>query len=274
MGAGVRGIAASQEHEDGDFDFALGGVESLIDGFEFGSGRLNDDATSPISQLLVVGSQIDHEVAERLPEPDHADRGDCVEDDLLSGAGFEAGRTGDDLCPDQDFDGMVDVAAENRVGIADDSDGECPELPGPTNGADRVGSAAGSGDRYDRVPLNHFELIYIVSAGRRVIFHRFPWREESVEAPGDDSDDPVGVESGWALGGIQQPKTSGRSGPDVNEPSILLQAFDHRVDGGGDGCVGRSEGFDRVLLVIRHELHQRQGVAQIEVGQFRSLLFG
>ena len=59
-----------------------------------------------------VGDDVDHEVPVRLPEADHRDRRDRVEDELLRRTGLEPRRAGEELRTDDDDDLVVDERAE------------------------------------------------------------------------------------------------------------------------------------------------------------------
>ena len=56
------------------------------------------------AELVVRRDDVDHQVPERLAEPDHRDRRDHVEHELLRGPGLEPRRAGDHLGPDDDDD--------------------------------------------------------------------------------------------------------------------------------------------------------------------------
>ena len=53
------------------------------------------------AQLVVRGVDVDHQVPVRLAEPDHRDRREHVQDELLGGAGLQPGRAGEDLGADR-----------------------------------------------------------------------------------------------------------------------------------------------------------------------------
>ena len=71
-------------------------------------------------ELVVRRAQIDHQVAERLAEPDHRARRDHVEHELGRGAGLHARRAGDDLGAgdrqDEDVDDVERVLRRRRAG--------------------------------------------------------------------------------------------------------------------------------------------------------------
>ena len=77
-------------------------VERGVDPIVGRAGRVRDDPADARAQLVVRRDDVDHEVAVRLPQPDHRDRRDHVEDELLGRPGLEAGRACDDLGPDDD----------------------------------------------------------------------------------------------------------------------------------------------------------------------------
>ena len=71
------------------------------------AGRGADDAADARAQLLVRRGDVDHEVAVRLAEPDHRDRREHVEDELLRRPGLEPRRAGEELGADDDDDRML-----------------------------------------------------------------------------------------------------------------------------------------------------------------------
>ena len=72
-----------------------------------GAARLRDDAVDARSELVVRRDDVDHEVAVGLPEADHRDRRDHVEDELLRRARLEPRRACDHLGPDDDRDLVI-----------------------------------------------------------------------------------------------------------------------------------------------------------------------
>ena len=79
-----------------------------------------------------VGDDVHHQVAVRLAEPDHRDRRERVEDELLRGAGLQPGRARDHLGPDDDRDLTVGQRGRAREsGRADDADRQRARMRGP-----------------------------------------------------------------------------------------------------------------------------------------------
>src|SRR5206468_11308348 len=58
----------------------------------------------PYTTLFRSRLDVDHQVPEGLPEPNHRDRRDGVEDELLRGSGLHPGRAGDHLGADLDLE--------------------------------------------------------------------------------------------------------------------------------------------------------------------------
>ena len=77
-----------------------------------------------LAELRVAGDDVDHQVAERLAEPNHRDGRDRVQDELLRRAGLHPRRARDHLGPDDDDDLVVGERAELRSLGADDGDRE------------------------------------------------------------------------------------------------------------------------------------------------------
>ena len=71
------------------------------------SGRLHDDALTPVDQLVVPGPQIHHQVAIGLAHPNHRAGRERVEHQLGGGAALHPGRAGDDLGADRHGDADV-----------------------------------------------------------------------------------------------------------------------------------------------------------------------
>ena len=61
------------------------------------TGRRADDAADARAQLLVRRGDVDHEVAERLAQPDHRERRERVEDELLGRSRLQPRRAGEEL---------------------------------------------------------------------------------------------------------------------------------------------------------------------------------
>ena len=96
------------------------------------------DPPDSILELLVRRDDVDHEVPVRLPEPDHRDRRDRVEDELLRRAGLEPGRSREELGPDDDCDLVRHETAELRLRGAHHARGEGARVRGSCERSEHV----------------------------------------------------------------------------------------------------------------------------------------
>ena len=101
---GHVGVDAGEERDDRHLGVSVSGVERRLDLVRACSGRVRDDPPHARAQLVVRRDDVDHQVPEGLPEPDHRDRRDHVEHELLRRAGLEPRRARDHLGPDDDRD--------------------------------------------------------------------------------------------------------------------------------------------------------------------------
>ena len=90
-----------------DLRAAVGAARARSASLARSAGRRADDPQRPGAQLLVRGADVDHQVAECLAEPDHRDRRDRVQDELLRRAGLQPRRAGEELRADDDGDLVV-----------------------------------------------------------------------------------------------------------------------------------------------------------------------
>ena len=117
----VVGVDAGEQRDDRDLRVAAGGVERRVDLLR----RLRRSRAPTIRRtrarsFVVRRDDVDHQVAERLAEPDHRDRRDHVEHELLRRARLEPRRAGDHLGPDDDRDLVLGERAE--LGAVDRDD--------------------------------------------------------------------------------------------------------------------------------------------------------
>ena len=73
---------------------------------------LLDDPRRAVAQLLVGHADVDHQVAVGLAEPDHRQRREHVQHELLRRAGLQPRRAGDELGADEHLDRVLDRRAE------------------------------------------------------------------------------------------------------------------------------------------------------------------
>jgi len=107
----ARGVSVlgAADHDDGDFDEALGGVEGLECGRALGTGDGGDDAGGAVTEFLVGGAEIDHEVLIDAAALDHERGGDDVEGHFGGAAGLHAGGAGEDFGAGGEDDEMVGI---------------------------------------------------------------------------------------------------------------------------------------------------------------------
>ena len=99
--------------------------------------------------------------------------GDRVEHELLGRAGLQAGGAGDDLGADNDLDGVVGGAGDQRAGMAGQADGQRAGLAGGAEGAQHVGRAAAGADADDGVGRADAERQQLGGAGGGVVLGAF-----------------------------------------------------------------------------------------------------
>ena len=102
------GVDAREQRDDRDLRVATGGGERGVD---LARDRLRSPGCTirwtRARSFSFVATTSTIRFAVRLAEPDHRDRRDLVEDELLRGARLEARRAGDHLGPDDDGDLVV-----------------------------------------------------------------------------------------------------------------------------------------------------------------------
>src|ERR1035437_7847226 len=91
-GGGLRSLHAGGPHHDRDRGSIAGGFESLARRVVIGCGGLFEDADGALDEFLILGPNVDHEVAIDVAETGHGSGGDHVEHHFVGGARFHAGR--------------------------------------------------------------------------------------------------------------------------------------------------------------------------------------
>ena len=120
-----RAAAAStpaRSDDDRNLRVAVRRGQRGVDGIGGRAGRLPDDPADAGVELLVRRGDVDHQVAEGLPEPDHRDRRDHVQDELLRRARLEPRRAGEHLGADGEDDLVLREARQLGVRGRDDAD--------------------------------------------------------------------------------------------------------------------------------------------------------
>src|ERR687892_644496 len=85
------------QRDDRDLRAAVRGGKRFLDLVGRGAGGGADDPADPRPKLLVRRGDVDHERAVRLPEPDHGQGRERVEDELLRRTRLEARGAGEEL---------------------------------------------------------------------------------------------------------------------------------------------------------------------------------
>ena len=265
--AAVR-VDAREERDDRDLGVAAGAPERLVDAIVRLPGGEPDDPADATAELLVRRDDVDHQVAERLPDPDHRDGRDRVQDELLGGAGLEPRRPGDELAADDDRHVVVGEPRELGARHAYDRDGQRSRTARLLERAHDVRVAPARADPDDHVSVADGELPQLSGARLRVVLGMLLGGCRASGSAGKKGDYPTGRdrERRLALDGVDEREPSRRPGSDVDDPAAGLEPGGDRVDrahqrvvgpgdGGGHGCVG--------LVHERDELGRR---AEVEVG--------
>ena len=165
-----------EERDDRDASISVRGRQRVVDLCGRRTARGGDDPSHAISELLVRGHDVDHEVPVGLSEPDHRNGRDRVEDELLCCSGLEPRRSGEELGPDDDGDLVVDERAELGVWRRDDAYGEGACARGRVECAENVGRGAARADAHDGVDGAELERRDLVGAASRDRLRRRPGR--------------------------------------------------------------------------------------------------
>ena len=143
----------ARSDDDRDLGAAVGRRERLVDLARRSAGRGHDDPPDAGAELLVRRDDVDHQVVEGLPEPDHRDRRDRVQDELLRRAGLQPRRAGEQLRADDDGRSRCSTRpASSRAGDADDAGGRGARGAGCLDRAEHVRRAPAGADRRPRRP--------------------------------------------------------------------------------------------------------------------------
>ena len=105
-------VDAGAQHRDRHLRVLAGGVQRRRGLLARRARGLLDDPGRAVAQLLVGHADVDHQVPVGLAEPDHRQRREHVQHELLRGAGLQARRAGDELRADEHLDRVLDRGAE------------------------------------------------------------------------------------------------------------------------------------------------------------------
>ena len=229
-----------------------------------GAGRAPDDAAHAGAELVVRGDDVDHQVPERLAEPDHRDRRDHVEDELLRGAGLEPRRSREDLRPDDDRDLVLDERRELRVCDGDDAAVSAPAAAAASIAPSTTAFAA-------RADADH----RVAARGRAPRPRLRPPRRRLPPPPARTAARRAAREQRDDLAGRARRSTrtrrrrAPRAGPtcraDVDQAPAALEALGDRIDDGGD-LRRRAPGAGNGRVRVVHQLDELERRPQIEVG--------
>ena len=187
------------------------------------------------AQLLVRGDDVDHQVVERLAEPDHRDGRDRVEHELLRRARLQPRRAGEELGADDDADLAVgERAPSSEPGARHDARRAARPPPRRLERAERVRRPAARADRRrPRRPRRRRAPATSRRARRGVVLGRLLLERRSVRRrrrprrrPGRARSENVASHS--AASTRREP--AGRAGADVDEPAAAPAGARRLVD--------------------------------------------
>ena len=216
--------------------------------------RGHDDPQHPGAQLLVRRVDVDHEVVERLAEPDHRDRRDHVQDELLRRARLQPRRAGEDLGADDDGDLVLDRPAELRARGADDAGGRGAGGRGRLDRAEHVRRPAAGADPDHGVGRSDPDACSVAPARLGVVLGRLLLERRRCVGAGQEGEHLAGLggERRLAFGRVHLREPAGRAGADVDETAAGLQALDDGLHDGGDVCGRGGNGRRHRSVVLVH----------------------
>ena len=261
-----RRIDAGEQRDDRDLRAAVRLGERAL-GLLLGDiGRQPHDPACPGGELLVRGADVDHQVAVGLAEPDHRDRRDRVQDELLRRAGLEPRRAGDELWPDDDRQLVVGAAGE--LGLLDrrQRDRQGSGFGGGLERGEHEGRPAARADADDGIRSGEGELRDRAAPGGGVVLGCLALGGRKPFA-GDDRDDLAGRggEGSFAFLGVELRDAAGRAGAHVGEPAAGLEPRNDPVDRRRELVRHRGHGARNRRVLVVHELHELRGRARVVV---------
>ena len=134
--------------------------------------------------VRVARDHVDHEIPERLAEPDHGHGRDRVQDQLLSGAGLQARRAGDHLGPDDGDDLGLDRASSSESGAQTTPIVRASTAAARASGAEDVGRRAARRDRDDGIGRTHVRCGEVCSDRLEVVLRRLFGHRDRDDDPG------------------------------------------------------------------------------------------
>ena len=192
----------------------------------------------------------------RPAEPDHRDRREHVEHELLRGTGLQPRRAGDHLGADEHADLAIGERGELGRLDARHAPRQRAARPRSLERADDPGRAPARADPHDRVGLGDAERLDCASAAGAVVLGFF--------ARGDDRGDRDG-EGGLALDGVERGEVAGGSRAGVDQAAagghLCRDVVDQRRDRGRRNGDGRRDGCVRRA----HQLDELERGAKLEV---------
>ena len=277
-GRGLRAVHGGCQHYYCDWGAIAAGFQSVGGRGVIGSGGLFHDSNGALDELFVFGPDVDHEVAVDIAEASHGGGGDHVQNHLVGGAGFHAGRSGENFGADFGDDGEIGGAFERGVSVAGEGDGAGSAAAGVFDGGDGEGGASAAGDAEDDIMFAGLAFLDFGEGECGVVFAGFGGGGESFGATGHDvlHGARIGIESGRNLGGVECAEAAAGSGADIDEAAALAESGDDDVNGTGDLREGAADrgGDGRVFLVDeaddfkrRHEVEFSGGGKDLFGGQ-------
>ena len=213
-------------------------LEKLARVFAADAADLHEDSLAAVLELVVGRAEIDHEVAEGLPQADHGAGRDRVEHELGRGAGLHAGGAGDDFGAgegeDQDVDGVECLLGRRGAG---DEGRRGAHDAGMLERTSHVRRGPGGGDSDDEIAGADAARVKIFDGAFDPVLGAFLRAGERGQPAGDDSlhHFGVGAVGRRTLGGVEHTESAGRAGADVEEATAAAKGRFGGLDGAGDG---------------------------------------
>ena len=249
--AGRGGVDAREHRQERGLELAVGIVQRAPGLLGVGAGGLPEDADDAAAELGVRRDDVDHEVAPRAAEADHHGGRERVEDELLGGAGLEAGRAGQRLGPGAHGEQQVGVDGDLGVRVGGDEGCDGAELASPRESAGHERRTPGGREADGDVA--GAQGLGLLATEVDVVLDVLDGLEQGAGAAGVVGHDEPGrgVEGGAQLGGVEHGEPSGRAGAEVVDGPAGAERLDRAVD--EEGQVGEDladgAGHRRVLGV-------------------------
>ena len=269
-GGGLGSGHTGGEHHDRDWSSIAAGFKSVAGCVVIGSGGLFEDADGALDEFLVLGPNIDHEVAVDVSQACHGSGGDHVQDHLVSGARFHAGGSGENFGSDFSDDGEISGALERGFAVAGKGDGAGSAATGVFDGGDGERSASAAGDAEDNIVLAGLALLHFLDGKFGIVFAGFGGGGEGFRTSGHDvlHGARIGVERRRDFGCVEGADAATGSGAHVDEASTLAESGDDDVDGAGNlrQSAGDCGGDSGVFVVDEPDDFERRHAVEISGG--------